>query len=325
MLRKPDDNTVNYFSAAIIGDPGSYKTLLASTFPHAYFIDVDGGAAHTGCYRMCDIPKTASGFSQVRNEIASLVRLVPGEDGLLEHNVDGVRFKVGTVVVDTLDELQVLASFGLSKSDSRAYYKELLRRLRDEIVYPLKNVNAHTIVVAHTKTWGVSNDQRDAGQVTQRTLALEGAIRDALPGWFHVILHVVNWNGGKRMLLTQMTRKGPWEYLAKDRYHVFGGRQFEIKMEGDKPSPHLAKMIIERTSGGVNQTQIISERDRVKGLLIAEAQSIGVLDNPPKPGQLDALKEILGDVYIALNEATSGFDDLEKEGIKLIRSKHEES
>jgi hypothetical protein len=324
MLRGPTDNTINYSTVALIGDEGSYKTLLASTFPHAYFIDVDGGAAHTRCWRLGDIPKNAHGYRQVKDEIAKLERLTPGKDGLLTHSVDGTSFQVGTVVLDTLDETQILASFGVPQKDPRKYYRELLRRLRDEIVYPLKNINAHVIVVAHTKTWSVDNEQKQAGQITQRTLALEGAIRNALPGWFDVILHIVNEGQGRRMMLTQPTIQGQWRFLAKDRYNVFGGRKYEIKMVGDKPDPSLAQAILERTCGGVKPVQLAAERDRVKGAWVEHAKSRKILGSSPSAEEIRLLKRILGDVYDDVQSATDNFDGLIERGVELINNYKEE-
>jgi hypothetical protein len=324
MLRKPDDKTVNYSTVAIIGDPGSYKTLLASTFPHAYFLDVDGGAAHTGCYRQGDIPKSKAGYQLVKKEIDALRRLTPGADGLLMHTVDGTTFPVGTVVLDTLDETQILASLGISSGDPRKYYKELLRKLRDEIIYPLKDINAHVIVIAHTKTWQVDGEQKAAGQVTRRTLALEGAVRNALPGWFDVILHIVNERGGKRTMLTQPTFKGQWEFLAKDRYHVFGGKQFEVKMVGDRPDPSLAQLILERTSGGVKPVQVESARARVKSAWMDRAKTKRIIGAKPNDAEIVLLKSILGDAYVDLERFEEDFDKLLDLGLELIDNYKEE-
>lgn len=324
MLRGPNDKTVNYSTVAIIGDPGSYKTLLASTFPHAYFLDADGGAAHTGCYRQGDIPKSKDGYQLVKKEIEALGRLTPDTDGLLMHSVDGTSFQVGTVILDTLDETQILASFGVPNNDPRKYYKELLRRLRDEIIYPLKNINAHVIVIAHTKTWQVDNEQKAAGQVTQRTLALEGAVRNALPGWFDVILHIVNERGGKRTMLTQPTFKGQWEFLAKDRYHVFGGKTFDVKMIGDRPDPGLAQLILERTSGGVKPVQLDSERARVKSGFMVRAKERHLIGAKPTTNEIKRLKIVLGDIYVDLETLTEGFDEHLVRGIELINNYKEE-
>jgi len=320
MLRTPDDKTVNYATVALIGDPGSYKTLLASTFPYVYFLDADGGAAHTGCYRLGDIPKTKAGYQLVKKEIGALGRLTPGTDGLLMHTVDGTTFSVGTVVLDTLDETQILASFGLPSGDPRKYYKELLRRLRDEIIYPLKNINAHIIVIAHTKTWQVDNEQKAAGQVTRRTLALEGAVRNALPGWFDVILHITNERNGKRTMLTQPTFKGQWEFLAKDRYHVFGGKQFEVKMVGDRPDPGLAQLILERTSGGVKPVQVSNERERVKAGFMQRAKDKRLMSAKPTGDEVRLLKTVLGDVYTELDTLTEDFDAHLERGFELINN-----
>lgn len=324
MLRTPRDRTVNYCTACIIGDEGSYKTLLASTFPHPYFLDVDNGAAHTNSYRFCDIPKTAAGYTSVKNEIAKLARLRPGKDGLLTHSMEGETFKVGTVVLDTLDEMQILAGMGVPTGDQRKYYRELLKRLRDEIVYPLKNINAHIIVIAHTRTWDVENDLKAAGQIAQRTLALEGSIRNALPGWFDVILHITNTSANKRMMLTQPTTRGPWRFLAKDRYHVFGGKEYEVKMSGDKPDAALAQMILERTSGGVKPTTILAERDDVKAQWMDRSKERGLMSDNPTKSEIVLLKTILGDCYTDLDTVTDGLDGLLERGLALIDNYEED-
>lgn len=321
MLREPQDQTVNYATMAIIGASGTYKTLLASMAPNAYIIDADNGAAHAGCYRMSDIPTDATGFGQIKKEIAALARLTPGSDGLLHHQVDGAKFKVGAVVIDTLDKVQMLAGLAIghpkSARDTRSYYRRLKQSIQQDIIYPLQRVNAHIIVVNHTKLRTADSDAKAAGETDVVTLLLEGSVRDTFFDWFDVVLHIVQ-RRADRVMLTQPTFVGPRHLMAKDRYHVFGGKEYILKIKDGKPQASLMEMVLARTSGGVKSTQITGMRNAVKEQWVAAAKAKGILSNDPTPTEFKLLKSVLEGIYDKVSTMTDGFEDIEIAGLDKI-------
>jgi len=333
-IRKPTDNTVQYFSALIVGDPGSYKTLLASTAKDCYFLDVEGGAAHTGCWRMTFTPDR-EGYEKLKQEIRALGRLRPEPDGALTHTVqeDGEShtFPVRTVVIDTLDEAQTLAGFKIGKvvnrygrEDKLRFYGLLLEELRDEIVYPARRINCNVLFIAHTRVY-LPDEARQADVLPEVTLALQGSIRDQLPRWFDVILHLIINQDGSRTLLTQPASSNGKHYMAKDRYHMFRGQSFAIHIgEGGKPDGRFLQTLIDRTSGGIKEGQA-SEAARtvskIKSEWIAAAMQARLVRDVKSEAELARLKEVLGDAYAQLTpENVAESEALKLRGLQAIQS-----
>ena len=319
MLGTPKDITDNYATMGIIGASGTYKTLLASLAPHAYFIDADNGAAHTGCYRMRHIPTDTTGFGMIKKEIAKLAQLQPGPDGLLTHQVDGVEFKIGAVVIDTLDKVQTLASLSIAnlKRDKFKYYGRLKEMIQQDIIYPLQRINAHVIVVNHTKLRTADSEAKAAGETDTVSLLLEGSVRDTFFDWFDVVLHIVQ-RRTDRVMLTQPTFVGPRHLMAKDRYHVFGGEEYILKIKDGKPQASLMEMVLARTSGGVKSTQVTGMRNMVKEAWVAAAKAKGILGNEPTPTEFKVLKGVLVGIYDEVATMTDGFGDIEIAGLNKI-------
>ena len=329
-LRKPSDRHIPYATILLVGDPGSYKTLLASTAPSAYILDADDGAAHTGVHGHYGFPIGAQGYDEILNEIKALSRLRPGSDGLLTHTLDSEKFRVGTVVIDTLDEVQSWAgakakplSQRYGKFDSRMYYR-LLKEYMKDLITAARQINAHLVFVAHTKTY-LSDEDRKAKKLATVTLALEGRIRDEILGWVDVMLHLVNRQDGTRQLLTQPSVvDGRW-LEAKDRYHLFQGKAYTVKFRGDKPDPAIMQTILDITTGGVKATHLAKERAAVKTAWVDEARRCGIIKGvAPTKEEGANLKVVLGNLYDEVATAED-LDALREAGLSKIRSAAEKS
>jgi len=326
-LRKPSDRHIPYATILLVGDPGSYKTLLASTTPSAYILDADNGAAHTGVHAHYGFPISAQGYDEILKEIEVLGRLRPGNDGLLTHTLDGEEFKVGTVVIDTLDEVQSWAgakakpnSQRYGKFDSRTYYR-LLKNYMKDVVTAARQINAHLVFVAHTKTY-LSDEDRQAKKLATVTLALEGRIRDEMLGWVDVMLHLVNRQDGSRQLLTQPgVVDGRW-LEAKDRYHLFQGKTYTVQFKGDKPDSAIMQTILDITTGGVKATHLAKERTAIKAAWVDAARGRGLIKgNVPTQEEGASLKVVLGSLYD--NVATADdLNDLREAGLGKIEDWH---
>jgi len=286
-LRKPSDRHIPYATILLVGDPGSYKTLLASTAPSAYILDADDGAAHTGVHGHYGFPIGAQGYDEILNEIKALSRLRPGSDGLLTHTLDSEKFRVGTVVIDTLDEVQSWAgakakplSQRYGKFDSRMYYR-LLKEYMKDLITAARQINAHLVFVAHTKTY-LSDEDRKA------------------------------------------KKDGRW-LEAKDRYHLFQGKAYTVKFRGDKPDPAIMQTILDITTGGVKATHLAKERAAVKTAWVDEARRCGIIKGvAPTKEEGANLKVVLGNLYDEVATAED-LDALREAGLSKIRSAAEKS
>lgn len=331
MIRKPSDNRVQYFFGLIIGGTGAYKTLLASTAKDTLFLDPEDGSAHTGCWAIT-YTSDAGGYNKLKQDILALGRLRPDEDGVLHYSrtsEDGEAFEipVRTVVLDSLDVAQKLCSFGLSTGNLMQFYGKLLREMENEIIYPLKRINANVIIIAHNREFQPADSDKAKGVLPTVWLALDGSIRDRVDKHFDTIMHLVIGQDGKRTLLTQPEVRDGRFYQAKDRYYVYEGRSFDLKIDKEtgKPPAEIMDTILERTSGGITEdNQAVAKKAvaDVKTAWIKAAQAEKALEivDMRKPEHRAKLVKVLGDVYEQLTvENIERLEDLRIVGIERIK------
>jgi hypothetical protein len=255
-LRMPSDTlSIPYATVVFLGDPKIGKTRLAGMFPDAYIMDFDEGAAHASAVSNT-YPRNAKGYDVALNELKRLAQLQPGKSGALQHTVDGHKFPVRTLVLDTLTELQNYARLKIEKGgkswNKQRFYGDLLDLVRDFITIA-RSVNAHLVMTVHTKT---TIEEEGSGQDKKTwewvDIRLEGSIRDLLPGWADLILYLVNEpKTGQKYMLTQETRIGQRIYRAGDRYHIFEGQKLQLyKGANGDLNPEIVEKIIGVTEGG---------------------------------------------------------------------------
>lgn len=261
MLYTPTQNKVPYANILLIGEPKVGKTLLASTIPHAYFLDLEEGASSTGCYRQT-FTKDASGFKTLKRELEALARLKPDEDGLLHHTVGDHELLVGAVVIDSIDELQLVADLTIKKVGLQ-YWGDMLKLMRG-IVTTARRINAHLVCIAHARDVAGDGDAVDVG------LALQGGIRSQLPRWFDVLLHLVTLPGGAT-ILTGTTTIGKKTYLAGDRHYAFEGKRYPLRWANGKPDAEIMGTILAATTGGAKE-ELTVDPDAMAEKLSAEVK-----------------------------------------------------
>lgn len=200
----------------ILGRPGVGKTRLAGSFPEPFILDLENGAdtAYPGKVRKIDIPTDAKTLATVKATVQSMSQC-PFEDGALQTSHGPVQ----TIVVDSMDAIQqAVMDFSILKGSKtkmeRSDWGTILNMVRPTLLL-LRNLPIHAVVTAHTKTR--DGEQNKSGVMD---LAVQGALRDQMPRWFDVIMHIAEQPNAKRMLVTQGQIWNQYRWLAKDRHNL---------------------------------------------------------------------------------------------------------
>ena len=230
----------------ILGRPGVGKTRLAGSFPQPFFLDLENGAdsAHPGEVRKIDIPTDAKTLSTVKATVQSLGDC-PFEDGALQTKSGPVQ----TVVVDSMDAIQqAVMDFSILKGNKtkmeRADWGTILNMVRPTLLL-LRNLPIHAVVTAHTKT---SDGEQNRSGVMD--LSVQGALKDQMPRWFDVILHIAEQPNAKRVLVTQGQIWNQYRWLAKDRHNLLrplSDAKGIVQLDVDEdfyPLSHVANAIV---------------------------------------------------------------------------------
>jgi len=263
---KPPTKTVSisYITLFLLGDPKLGKTRLAAEMPDAYFLDFDRGAGHTGCWRN-EFQRVGSEWDAANAEVARLARLKPGPDGALMHQLatpDGEvhKFPVRTVVVDSLTEAQEILRIkqgGKPTGNTQRWWGNLLDEMRG-FVNSVLAINAHLVFIAHPKVITTEMGQGN-NTVTwdDYKIGLDGSIRDRLTAKMDAILYLtqdLREGKDKAMVLTQPTKIGQNLYtLPGDRYHIFGGKNLPLFINGDINREIITRAVAITTGGLRNE------------------------------------------------------------------------
>lgn len=228
----------------ILGEPGVGKTRLAATFPDPLFIDIEQDGSATALPEAparVVVPMSARTLDDTVDVLRQIKKGDKG-NGLYEYNSVPVR----TVVIDPIDQIQrsvqtwqVLKGRDVMKMQD---WGVLLEKM-----YPLvlewSGLSCYLVVVGHVKRRG---DDDNTSKVVDSMLAVRGSLRDELPGWFSMILHVTAGVGGKRYVVSQPMINNNVRYIAKDRHHLLdglGSPLIEITSKTGWPDDRIAKVI----------------------------------------------------------------------------------
>ena len=228
----------------ILGEPGTGKTRLAATFPSPLFIDTEPDGAASALPEppaRIFVPVSAIMLKDIQNHIISLKKK-PFNDGA--YDFDGL--PVRTLVIDSLDQVQrAVQTFEILKGRTKMQMQDWGVLL--EKMYPLvlewSSLPINVVVVGHTK-----RVLKEDGGMSENTLAVRGALKDELPGWFSMILHVTSGVEGQRSLVTQPMISRGVRYTAKDRHNVLGpltgkNKFIDITSETGWPNNRVAEVI----------------------------------------------------------------------------------
>ena len=236
-------------STMILGLPGVGKTRLAGTWPNPFFIDVDKGAAsaHRGHVNRVEVDLDRGTRKSVI-QILKKLNKQEAENGVIHYDVaEGPTLEIGTVVIDTLDAIQkACKTFEILGGKSNMSWDDYgrLLELMTELMLEWNNLPCHIVVCGHTK-----QREEEGERYGIATIKLAGSLRDEVPDWFDVILHVQAGQDGRRFVMSQPLVSRGVRYLAKDRHGLLTGLSnekgfIELEDAGDGyPSSKIADAI----------------------------------------------------------------------------------
>ena len=249
MSRFVPAGTVEFSKARvlILGEPGVGKTRLAATFPNPVFINLEPGGADTAL--PTPPPRIDVEISpRTLHDVLEILRSVKaGNDSATIQVAAGRTIPVETIVVDSLDAIQLaVKTFEILKGRSkmeRADWGVLLEKMIP-LSMEFARVPANLVVVSHVKR----RERGDRSEIEDAGLAVKGALKEELPGWFSHILHIVAGDNGKRFVITQPMISRNIRYLAKDRHNTLAclveGKYIPLPAdENGYPSNRIAQAI----------------------------------------------------------------------------------
>lgn len=302
-LKTADDTTPTNSAILIIGSGGAGKTMLACSQPNTLLIDLELGGSHAGAMVRYEGSGGYRSFQETATIIQQLLKQKPDENG----HLDFQGYKVGTIVIDTVDDLQAgLKENLVGMYNKQQMYGEMLTKITYDVIRPAMRLPINKIFVAHTGVYeNVSEEEqkkqkeegiKDASSPTVLptvTVALEGGIRNKIVFLFDYVLHVTISQRGLHTLHTKSTiQDGQWLY-AKDRYFTFKGKTFNLSWDKDGKIDSTVLRTIWDTIEVGRVKQVINEAKKV---IAAELRKKGY-------SNADAPK-VLGESLDALNACT---------------------
>lgn len=219
-----------WIKALIVGEPGSGKTLISSTFPQPYYANAEGGLMSVASRRL---PYATIHSTDELNELLDYLKL-PQET---RREVLGA--EVNTIVIDTIDEVQrILIRERLASEKIETLRMNDWGWLGDQmqgLLRGFRNLEMNVIFTCHVK----DTKDDESGRVSYKP-ALGGAIAGDIPGYVDLSLlltnrphTVIEGNEAKqkiaRYLQTYPEPAYPW---IKDRSGKLP-EQFEVNFEDD--------------------------------------------------------------------------------------------
>lgn len=137
-----------YMKVLFCGDPGSGKTLTSSTFPNPYYISAEGG--------LMSIARKFLPFHELKTteELREILKMLSQEPEVRAQLL-GVKGRVDTIVVDTIDEVQkifVRERLAGEKSDNLKLqdYGWLGEKL-EGVIRAFRNLPMNVVFTCHLK------------------------------------------------------------------------------------------------------------------------------------------------------------------------------
>lgn len=301
-VKPADDRNPRNSAILLIGDSGAGKTMLACSQPNTLLIDLEWGGSHAGATVRYETQGGYQSHLETATIIQNLLAQKPDENGMLDFQ----GYKINTIVIDTVDQLQVgLKENHVGMFNKQQMYGILLTRITYDIIQPAMRLPINKIFVAHTGLFeSVSNDEKKEQQQQNViavfptvTVALEGGIRNKIVYLFDYVLHLTISQRGTHTILTQPTvLDDKWHY-AKDRYRTFGGKSFTLSWDKDGmvDSTILREIWDTLESGRVKEAV-----KKAKHTIVAELKTKGYDSG-------DAVK-VLGETLDSLNAVTKRED-----------------
>jgi hypothetical protein len=295
--------------------------MLAGTAPNAFIMDIEGRASHAGCHYV--VPQqNAKGFDEIAEVLEAMKRCPLQADGTI--NFQG--YKVGTIVLDTVDHLQALLKTRYADmSNKQRMYGLLLDGMMNRIVWPLMAIPVNIVLIMHTKNYGEGNQDdggkkdpkgADNGTCPRIDLALEGDLRNKLMRYFDSVLHLVVTQSGEHKIVTSPRVIDGRFLVAKDTLWLLRGETIGLTWKDGRLESTVLTTIFDTLMKAQGQQATTAI---VKSEWISAAIARGIMENASDAEGAMRLKELLGPTYEALTTARgSVVMSLKEEGLQKI-------
>ena len=244
-------------SVLVLGEPGVGKTRFAGTFPSPLFLDYEQGcssATPNGRPLTLEVATEKSTLTTTRKIVAAIKKgEFDPETGLVTFVYDGHKMSCATLVIDTIDVIQLACKqFDILTARDKMEREDwdvILNRMAP-LMMDLNALPIHVVVTAHTKKREAFRDRKGIQHPGEAAIAMQGSIRNQLPGWFDLILHMITVDGrGRRAIVTGPKTLQGYKLLAKDRHglldHTLNDKGFIPQPLGENgyPVPDIANII----------------------------------------------------------------------------------
>jgi hypothetical protein len=216
----PGEGDSGLARVCIVGEQGMGKTRLAGTFPEPLYLDCENGAAtaRKGGVNRIIVPTDRDVLKNARaliDAVGSSKLVGPATVEFKPKGADAP-IRVSTLVLDTLDAVQqpVKATILRGRTKMQRDDWDALGNLVTPLLYDGNALPIHWAIICHVKRMTPEGENKPEFL----GLAVQGSLRDKLPGWFSEILHITSGVDGKRYVMTQPIVSKNVRYMAKDRH-----------------------------------------------------------------------------------------------------------
>lgn len=240
----------------IVGQPGSGKTLLSSTFPNTYYLSAEAGLMSVADRHIRGTKITES--SQMKEVAMMLEQAREARSGLL-----GIEGPVDTVVLDTIDEIQQIYINERLRDEKLNALRPLdygwLATEMKTILRRFRNLDAHVIWTCHEK--------KDVEQETSRVTyepGLQGQISEWVPGAVDLALSLT----------------------ARARPEVVGEKTVMVTHRKLQTYPDSQHPWVKDRSGKLPvevDVNFVDDYDRISGHIFSEVPSVPAYQAAPLP------------------------------------------
>lgn len=217
-------------SVLLLGAPGSGKTRFAGSFPVPLFLDYDQGSG-SACP---DGPPEALLITTEKSTLTTSINIVDAvksgkfdlDTGLSTFTYAKREYACATLVVDPINRIQsACKQFDILKGKAHMERDDwdTINNKMVPLLLGLNSLPINVVVVCHVRGRdGYTNSTTGIRYPNEMQPALQGALRDALPGYFDIVMHLIvtNSKGDRALATSERVFQGYKLLGAKDRHRL---------------------------------------------------------------------------------------------------------